>query len=82
MNDKMQDAAGLLVSAKLTAFWLEEMIEKTKSAPTGCVEFDREVDRMLSCAAIAILRWRIVTGEKAGLLRIKDVGEIVADEFD
>lgn len=80
--NKSLSKTDVLRTAKLTAFWMQSMADITASHPTQDDEFNRELERLLSSCAGAILRWRIVTGEKAGLLKVVKVSDWERDEFD
>ena len=43
-----------LVTAKLTAFWLENISRIITTNPTGDEKFDQEVDRLLALSLIHI----------------------------
>ena len=74
--------AGALTTAKLTAFWLDNMSKIVAENQTGEDCFDKEVEKLLASAGVALLRWRLVTGDRVGLLEIAEVDDWENDEFD
>ena len=68
--------------AALVAQWLENMAEVVTRITSGDAECDAETYRVLISAQGSLLRWRLESGELAGLLKLKPVAEWVDDELD
>ena len=71
-----------LVTAELAAFWVETMAAKSKLVKSGEAELDKELECHLLTAAASLLRWRIVVGEKIGVLTIPNIQDWEEDELD
>ena len=77
-----QSKEDFLVTAKLTAFWLEESMRIVAENPTCDKELNNETEECLGAAACALLRWRLHTGQAAGLIQIERIDPWEEDEFD
>ena len=68
--------------AAFVAQWLENMAKVVTRITSGDAECDAETYRVLISAQGSLLRWRLESGELAGLLKLKPVAEWVDDELD
>lgn len=82
MNMKTPICEELLTTARLTAFWLEFMTKQSDHQTSGSEELDEELKLRLSAAAAVLFRWRVIVGQRAGLIEIKDIQDWEEDEYD